>query len=173
MIFRDETMKTVRKANARAFYEDNTIFKEQRSNNALNATKEIMIWLPINGPLRLPDTMTSTCYFMYQIVIPVGWFPLIPKLYQESRPGGCLKWAVDAASMFLYANRTGKNQLLVQARDLYSSALKATNIAISSPFESLKDETFCAILVLNIIDVSTGWNGKFGNDTDQAAGYYR
>ena len=55
--------------------------------------------------------------------------------------------------MFLYANRTGKDHLIVHARKLYSFALNATNIAISHPSESLKDETLCAILVLNIIDV--------------------
>ncbi len=172
VIFRHETLKTVRKARAGACFEGAAVLEEQTSTHALNATKQTVFSLPICGSLSLSDTVTSTCYFIHQLVIPVGWYPLIPKLYQESAPGGCLKWAVDAASMFLYANRFGKNQLLVRARILYSSALNATNVAISDPFERLEDETICAILVLNIINVSVNGNETFSDYIDQAAGYH-
>ena len=160
-MFRHETAKTV-KASVRSVFEAVAVFEEQST--------DILKKRPISPlnlcPLTLSDTITSICYFMHQMVIPVGWFPLLPKLYQQSERGGCLKWAVDTASMFLYANRTGNDQLLVRARTLYSSALNATNIAISNPLERLKDETFCAIPVLNIIDVSTGGNKNIGDDVD-------
>lgn len=84
--------------------------------------------------------------------------------------GRCFKWPVEAASIFLYANRTGKDPLLVRARSLYSLALKATNSTISDPPESLKDETFCAILVLNVIDVGADSSESIRNHIDQAAG---
>ena len=154
VIFRHETVKTVRKASAGSFSEDPAALDKQTSTDTLNDAKKRLFSLPVPSSLRLSDTVISTCYFMHQLVIPVGWFPLIPQLYQVSESGGCLKWAVDAASMFLYANRTGNDQLVVPARTLYSSALNATNIAISDPVERLKDETFCAILILNIIDVN-------------------
>ena len=153
VIFRHETLKTVRKAGAGANSETAAVFEEQTSTHTTNNAKKRVIQPQLYDSLRLSDTAMSTCYFIHQLVIPVGWFSLIPKLYQESKVGGCFKWAIEAASMFLYANRTGKDHLLSRARTLYSAALKALNTAISDPFESLRDETFCAILVLNIIDV--------------------
>ena len=129
-----------------------------------NAARPRVNVLPLQGPLRLSDTMVSTCYFMHQLVLPVGWFPLIPKLYQECELGGCFKLAVDAASLFLFANLTGDDQLLVQARTCYGLALNATNYAISDPSKRLRDETFCAILILNIIDVSIDHNMDIDNE---------
>ena len=162
VIFRHETLKTVRKASAEAVPEAASVFAEQTSIHTVSAARKMVIQPQIYDSLRLSDTVTSTCYFIHQVVIPVGWFSLIPKLYQDSDERGCIKRAVEAASMFLFANRTGKGQLLVWARKLYSSALTATNIAISDPFESLRDETFCAILVLNIIDVGAVQNQGIG-----------
>lgn len=146
-------MRTVRKASAGVLSETTAVPEEQISRHIVNPAKKMVIQPRIYDSLTESDTAASTCYFLYQLVIPAGLFSLIPKLYQESKVGGCFKWAVEAAAMFLYAHRTGKVHLLSQARTLYSSALKALNIAISDPFESLRDETFCAILVLNIIDV--------------------
>ena len=155
VIFRDETLKTMRKASVGVIFENTAVSEEHTSPHDLNVTVQKMSSPPVYGSLRLSDAVTSTYYFMHQLVIPVGWYPLIPKFYQESGPEGCLKWAVDAASMFLYANRTGEDHLLIQARTLYSSALNAINITISDPVERLRDETLCAILILNIIDVRT------------------
>ena len=171
-IFRHANVRAVHEASAGAFVGAAAVIEERTSADNSNAAENRVDFLPIHSPLRLSDTITSTYYFMHQVVIPVGWFPLIPQLYQESGPGGCLKWAVDAASMFLFANRTGKDQLLVQARNLYSLALNAINLAISDPFERLKDETFCAILILNIIDVSTNEIQSSNSDIDQPTGYY-
>ena len=157
-IFRDETAKTVRKANAGAFSDVPAVVDVRTNSRSLDAAKQRMVPSSMHHPLSLPDKVRSTCYFMRQLVLPVGWFPLIPKLYQASGPGGCLRWAVEAASMFLFANRIGRGDLLIQARTLYGLALDATNLAISDPLGSLSDETFCAILVLNVIDVSTNRN---------------
>ena len=161
----------MRQANAGAISEAATVPEVQSTHNLDDARKTVL--LPaIHGSLRLSDTVTSTCYFIHQLVIPVGWFALIPKLYQDSEEGGCFKSAVEAASTFLYANRTGKDHFFARARSMYSSALTATNIAISDPFESLRDETFCAILVLNIIDVSTVGDATLSRYVDHAAGHH-
>ena len=151
----------MRKVGAGANSKTAAVFEEQTKTNTVDDAKKRVIQPHMYESLRLSDTATSTCHFIHQLVIPVGWFSLIPKLYQESKAGDCFKWAVEAASMFLYANRTGKDHLLSRARTLYSAALKALNTAISDPFESLRDETFCATLVLNIIDVGANLNESF------------
>ena len=153
-MFRHETVRIARKTNAGTFFEDTSVRGEQINIRNEHGPTPRDSTLSLQGSLRLSNAMISTCYFMHQFVLPVGWFPLIPKFYQENGQGECFKWAVDAASLFLFANRNGDHQMLLQARTLYSSALTATNTAISDPSERLKDETFCAILILNIIDVS-------------------
>lgn len=154
-MFRHQTVKIASKAVSRVFFEGISVHEEQRNEPVSYAAEQSLPPPPIRDSLGLSDTFTSTCYFMHQLVISVGWFALIPKLYEASGPGECLKRAVDAASMFLYANRTGKVQLSLQARHLYSFALSATTTAISDPMERLRDETLCAILILSITDVST------------------
>lgn len=159
-MFRDETTKTTYKANVGRHLD---VYTTELKTHRMNTARQKSLELPIQGSLRLSETLLSTCYFMRQMVLPVGWFPLIPKFYQEFGQEGCFRWAVDAASLFLFGNRNGDDQLLVRARTLYGMALHATNVAISDPIESLRDETFCAILILNIIDVRIDKESSIGD----------
>ena len=81
LIFRHETLKTVRRASAGAFFEAATVLQGYTGAHTLTAGKKRVISLPVHDSLRLSDTVTATCYFIHQLVIPVDWFPLIPKLY--------------------------------------------------------------------------------------------
>ena len=75
------TAVVVGKKSAGVFIEAAATLKEQRDTHTLNLAKKKMFSSPIHCALGLFDALTSTCYLMHQLVIPVGWFPLIPTLY--------------------------------------------------------------------------------------------
>jgi hypothetical protein len=105
--------------------------------------------------VSLPGVEILTQYLFDQIVMSETWLSLLPPLYSHSRDKSALRYSIHAASLFLMANQTGDHTAMARARQSYGRSLSLLNLDLGDHTEKLKDETFCTILVLHLINVST------------------
>ncbi|KIW70549.1 hypothetical protein PV04_02807 [Phialophora macrospora] len=106
--------------------------------------------------VSLPGVEILTQYLFDQIVMPETWLSLLPPLYSHSRDNGALRCSIHAASLFLMANQSGDHTAMARARRSYGRCLSLLNIDLGHHAEKLKDETFCTILVLHLINDIAG-----------------
>ena len=65
----------------------------------------------------------------------------------------CLRAAIQAASLAIYANRTGDKALPRAARTHFGSALRGVQAALHDPKEVVRDETLTAVTLLGMYEV--------------------
>lgn len=87
----------------------------------------------------------------------------LPDLYISSRlnsdlDNACssLRWAVEATALSALANSMKIPSLVVKARQSHGNALRSVNMALRSPHDATRDETFAAVVLLSFFEDING-----------------
>jgi hypothetical protein len=106
------------------------------------------------SPWLLSSTDIMTEYFFEQLVMPNTWLAGLPELYSHACEHSAIRYAIQAASMFLLGNQSGDHMALATARRQYGRCLQLINTALGDVNEKIKDETICSVLVVHLISVN-------------------
>jgi hypothetical protein len=77
----------------------------------------------------------------------------LPDLYSETSDGSCLNMATHAVAMAYISNTSGAFTKTYEHVQTYGRALRATNVALRDPLESVKDSTIIAVWLLGVHEV--------------------
>ena len=104
--------------------------------------------------LDIPSSEQSLSLFFNQYVSPgddeiPGMNDFLPLFYQQAPPFSCLKLCVAATAYASLANQSNSTAIGNKTWEAYGTALSSVNIALADSIESLKDETLCALFILD------------------------
>lgn len=111
----------------------------------------------LTKPLKDPPAAVLTAFFFDQFICPdTGWYAYLPRLYQNTPANSYLFGSIQAASLFVLANRRpNHSELMARASRDYGDTLRKLNAALGDQNERLKDQMLCAVLILILIEVSS------------------
>jgi hypothetical protein len=82
-----------------------------------------------------------------------GQLDFLPFMYGQVQEDDTLRRVVKSIGMAGISTVIGNPQLMIVAKDNYVSALRLTNIALSSPATSFNDQTLITVLLLWLYEV--------------------
>ena len=179
VLFRDETVKVTQRASQTHqiqldtsisntdHFGPNTSFRPSSDARSLSAAdltaqktftnavrlRQAALPTPLQN-LYLSGELIMTQNFFEQIVMDQTWLSFLPQLYYRTTNKLTINHAIHAASLFLFANKSGDYAAMNAARRSYGRSLTLLQTTLLDPLERVKDETLCAILLLHLINVS-------------------
>lgn len=183
MVFRDETKKVVRKANAaktqnnipssavRSLEEGAKLseFSAVAADGELDLTTEESNQLAVrNPPISLDDQ--SACFFFHQfrhfhhsnLPASKGRLNFLPQVYSQLSPRSTLAQIIISIGMAAMASNFKCPEMMFAARERHTSVLRATNVALQDRQEAKTDSTLVTVLLLGIFEViHSACQGKF------------
>lgn len=173
MVFRDETKKVVRKANAaktqnkipssaaRSLEEGAKLseFSAVAADGELDMTTQENNQLAVrNPPISLDEQ--SACFFFNNFCHSSlasskvhGRLYFLPRVYSQLSPRNTLAQIISSIGMAAMASTFKCPEMMFAAREKHTSVLRATNVALQDPHEAKTDSTLVTVLLLGIFEV--------------------
>jgi hypothetical protein len=112
-------------------------------------------------PQRILEQWDTYCIpvVLHQFSVPIdgyrfyGFLDFLPSLCRETSNKSCLNLATAALAKVYITNLSHVPPNTAEHALIYGRALKATNATLRNPRESVKDDTFIAVLILGIYEV--------------------
>ena len=107
----------------------------------------------------------SVCLLLnrFSAVLPdgptLGFLACLPSIYAGAAPDHCVMQATEAL-VHAHIARDPRGRPSPRSRMLYGTALKSTNLALSSPGLAADDATVAAVLLLGIYEASRRRNAR-------------
>lgn len=180
MVFRDETKKVVRKANAaktqnkipssavKSLDEGANLseFSAVAADGELDLTTQENNQLDVRNPPISIDEQ-SACFFFINFLHPNlppsrGRLGFLPQVYNQISPTGTLAQIIITMGMAAMASTFKSPEMMFAARERHTSVLRATNVALQDRQEAKTDSTLVTVLLLGIFEVIySACQGKF------------
>lgn len=173
LLFRDETKKVVRKANAvttQSRGPSSAVMKLDEVANlsdssttaagvALDLTTQAHNQIAIrNQPILLDEQ--SACFF-FQNFTHSGLkgksrLDFLAPIYRQSSPGSALAEIIVSVGMAAMANKFKCPEMMFAARQKQTSVLRATNVALQDSVGARSDTTLLTVLLLSTFEIVSG-----------------
>lgn len=170
MVFRDETKKVVRKANAARTANRSSssaaITLDEAANHSERSTRDAGVSLGLttqahnqidirNPPVALDDQ--SACFYFHNFTYSGVASPLnvLPAVFKQAAPGSPLVEIIMSIGMAAMANKFKCPEMMFDARRRQTSVLRAINVALQSQEEAKTDFTLTTVVLLGCFEVNS------------------